>query len=130
MAAKLPGEKAFQGLSPAFMLRMLLVYALIPLILFLCGWDLGWWQAWVFSGLIVAAGFGARLGAERRHPGLLAERERTSWQAPDPVVHIFRILSRPQGRRPAGETVRAGAGCHRGKERCHIISLAIHGIFF
>jgi protein-S-isoprenylcysteine O-methyltransferase Ste14 len=40
-----------------------------------CGGDFGWSQAWVYSLLIVAAGVGGRIGAERRHPGLLAERQ-------------------------------------------------------
>ena len=48
---------------------------LIPLVLFVCGGDFGWWQAWVYSLLIVAAGMGGRILAEHRHPGLLAERQ-------------------------------------------------------
>jgi protein-S-isoprenylcysteine O-methyltransferase Ste14 len=57
-------------------IRLILTYLLIPLVLFISGWDLGWWQAWVFSLLIVLAGVGGRVWAERRHPGLMAERER------------------------------------------------------
>jgi protein-S-isoprenylcysteine O-methyltransferase Ste14 len=34
-----------------------------------CGGDFGWWQAWVYSLLIVAAGIGGRMWAEQRHPG-------------------------------------------------------------
>jgi protein-S-isoprenylcysteine O-methyltransferase Ste14 len=52
-----------------------LTYLFIPLLLFACGGDIGWWQAWVFSVLIVAAGALSRIWAERRHPGLLAERQ-------------------------------------------------------
>ncbi len=52
-----------------------MVYFLIPLILLVCGGDLGWWQAWLYSLLIVAAGIGGRLWAEQRHPGLTAERQ-------------------------------------------------------
>jgi protein-S-isoprenylcysteine O-methyltransferase Ste14 len=51
------------------------VYLLIPLILLICGGDLGWWQAWLYSLLILAAGIGGRLWAELRHPGLTAERQ-------------------------------------------------------
>jgi hypothetical protein len=51
------------------------VYFLIPLILVMCGGDLGWWQAWLYSLLIVAAGIGGRMWAEQRHPGLMAERQ-------------------------------------------------------
>jgi len=55
-------------------LGVILVYLLIPLILLVCGGDLRWWQAWVFSVLIVTVGIGSRIWAERRHPGLLEER--------------------------------------------------------
>ncbi|MDH3431736.1 MAG: isoprenylcysteine carboxylmethyltransferase family protein [Gammaproteobacteria bacterium] len=56
-------------------IRLVAVYLLIPLILLICGGDLGWWQAWLYSLLIVAAGIGGRLWAEHRHPGLMAERQ-------------------------------------------------------
>ena len=74
MASNTDNPKAVQRLSPYQWFRLILVYLFIPLILFLCGWDLGWWQAWVFSLLVVAAGLGGRMWAEKRHPGLLAER--------------------------------------------------------
>ena len=51
------------------------MYLLIPLILLICGWDPGWWQAWLYSLLIVIVGLGGRMWAEQRHPGLLAERQ-------------------------------------------------------
>lgn len=51
------------------------MYLLIPLLLLICGGDLGWWQAWLYALLIVAAGIGGRLWAEHRHPGLMAERQ-------------------------------------------------------
>jgi protein-S-isoprenylcysteine O-methyltransferase Ste14 len=54
---------------------VVVVYVSIPLALFACVGDFGWWQAWIYSLLIVAAGIGARLWAERRHPGLMAERQ-------------------------------------------------------
>jgi protein-S-isoprenylcysteine O-methyltransferase Ste14 len=56
-------------------IRLVAVYLLIPLSLLICGGDLGWWQAWLYSLLIVAAGIGGRLWAEHRHPGLMAERQ-------------------------------------------------------
>jgi protein-S-isoprenylcysteine O-methyltransferase Ste14 len=58
-------------------LRLIMAHLSVPLSLFACGGDIDWWQAWVFSLLLVAAGVGGRIWAERRHPGLLAERERT-----------------------------------------------------
>jgi len=51
------------------------VYLLIPLILFICGGDIGWWQAWLYSILIMGSGIGGRMWAEKRHPGLTAERQ-------------------------------------------------------
>jgi len=55
-------------------IRLIGLHLLIPLLLFVCGWDIAWWQAWIFSLLIIGSGIGGRLWAERRHPGLLAER--------------------------------------------------------
>ena len=55
--------------------RVVSVYLLIPLTLLICGGDLGWWQAWFYSLLILAAGIGGRMWAEHRHPGLMAERQ-------------------------------------------------------
>jgi protein-S-isoprenylcysteine O-methyltransferase Ste14 len=56
-------------------IRLAVVYLLIPVTLFLCGGELGWWQAWLYSILILAAGIGGRMWTERRHPGLMAERQ-------------------------------------------------------
>ncbi len=64
-----------QAASPRQWTGLVVVYLLIPLILMICGGDLGWWQAWGYSLLFVAAGLGGRIWAERRHPGLLAERQ-------------------------------------------------------
>jgi len=75
MTAKTINEEAVQTVSPRQWIRLIVVYLLIPLILFICGWDFGWWQAWVYSLLILAAGIGGRLWAEQRHPGLTAERQ-------------------------------------------------------
>ena len=58
-------------------LRQVVIHLSIPLVLLTCGGDVRWWQAWVLSLLLVAAGVGGRIWAECRHPGLMAERERT-----------------------------------------------------
>lgn len=68
-------QKAVQTTSPQTWVRLILVYLLIPMVLFVCAGDFGWWQAWVYAVLIVAAGVGGRILAERRHPGLTAERQ-------------------------------------------------------
>ena len=66
---------AIQTASPRQWISLVLVYLSIPLVLLACGGDFGWWHAWVYSLLIVTAGIGGRIWAERRHPGLLAERQ-------------------------------------------------------
>jgi len=73
--SKVVGQKADQTASPRHWIGLIVVYLSIPLVLFVCGGDFGWWQAWVYSLLIFAAGMGGRILAERRHPGLTAERQ-------------------------------------------------------
>lgn len=75
MSAKRGSEGAVQTVSRRQWISLVAVYLLIPLILLICGGDLGWWQAWLYSLLIVAVGIGGRLWAEQRHPGLTAERQ-------------------------------------------------------
>ena len=74
MASKTVDQKVPQSVTPQLWMRLIITYLLVPLILFVSAGDFGWWQAWVFSLLIFAAGIGGRMWAEQRHPGLLAER--------------------------------------------------------
>ena len=57
-----------------YWVAFVMTYLLIPLVLLISGWDIGWWQAWLYSALIITAGIAPRILAEKRHPGLLAER--------------------------------------------------------
>ena len=66
---------AVQNASPREWVRLVSVYLFVPLVLLVCGGSFGWWQAWVYALLIVAAGVGGRILAEWRHPGLTAERQ-------------------------------------------------------
>ena len=75
MSKKVVGQKVVQTNSPRQWIGLIVVHLSIPLLLFVCAGDIGWWQAWVYSLLFVAAGLGGRFFAERRHPGLLAERQ-------------------------------------------------------
>ena len=75
MSAKTGSEESAQTVSPRQWIGLVVVYVLIPLILLICGGDRGWWQAWIYSLLIFTAGIGGRIWAERRHPGLVAERQ-------------------------------------------------------
>lgn len=67
-----PYEKA----NPRQWIALTLTYLLMPLVLLISAFDLGWWQGWLYSALIVAIGVGSRILAEKRHPGLMAERSR------------------------------------------------------
>ena len=82
MADDTDKHEATQKMTASQWVRLILTYLFIPLILFVCGWDLRWWQAWIFSLLILTAGIGGRVWAERKHPGLMAERARFE-NAPD-----------------------------------------------
>ena len=75
MVSKPDNQKAVQAVSPRHWIGAVVAYLSIPLVLFVCGGDLGWWQAWVYSLLIVSSGIGGRIWTERRHPGILAERQ-------------------------------------------------------
>jgi protein-S-isoprenylcysteine O-methyltransferase Ste14 len=75
MSSNADDPKVAQAASPRQWISLVVFYLFIPLVLLVCGGDLGWWQAWGYSLLIVAAGPGGRIWAERRHPGLMAERQ-------------------------------------------------------
>ncbi len=77
MSAKTASEDQAQAASLRQWTGSVAVYLLVPVTLFTCGGDLGWWQASLYSLLILAAGIGGRIWAEQRHPGLLAERQNT-----------------------------------------------------
>lgn len=62
-------------MSSRMWFRLVLVYLLLPLVLFVSAWSLAWWQGWVYSLLILSIGIGGRLWAEYQNPGLTAERQ-------------------------------------------------------
>ncbi|PSL14544.1 methyltransferase family protein [Shimia abyssi] len=68
-------EGLTQKESPRQWSKLVLVYLLIPLLLLICGGELGWWQAWLYSLFIVVFGIGGRVWAELRHPGLTTDRQ-------------------------------------------------------
>ncbi len=89
--SKTPDHSIPQRMTAAQWTRLILICLMIPVVLFVCGGDLGWWQAWVFSLLIMAASLGGRLWAERLHPGLLAERSR--WTGAQGVKPWDKVLA-------------------------------------
>jgi hypothetical protein len=68
-------QKPVIKFKPSQWFSITITYLSIPIILLVCGWDLSWWQAWVFFVLIATAGIEGRIWAEHRHPGILAERQ-------------------------------------------------------
>ena len=74
MASKTVDENVFKTASPKYWVGLIIAHLLIPLVLLISGWDFYWWQGWLYSVLIVVAGIGPRIWAEKRHPGLMAER--------------------------------------------------------
>ena len=58
--------------------RLILTLISVPFFLFICAKDIGWWQAWIVSGLFVSAALGGRIWAEIRH--------REFWRN---VIHII-----------------------------------------
>ena len=81
MAEQNVDQDPVQKLNLSQWVRLVMIYLLIPILLFICAGDLSWWQAWVYSVIVFAAGIGGRLLAEKRHPGLLAERAKFSQAA-------------------------------------------------
>ena len=93
MELKTDDRHVVESPKPSTWLRVTVAYLLIPLLLLLCGWDVDWWEAWVFSLLIVAVGVGGRIWAERRHPGLMVERARALSEDTADVKPWDRILA-------------------------------------
>jgi protein-S-isoprenylcysteine O-methyltransferase Ste14 len=75
MSSNEQDQKVAQAPSTRQWVGLVVVHLSIPLILLVCGGDFGWRQAWGYSLLFVAVGIGGRILAERRHPGLMAERQ-------------------------------------------------------
>lgn len=75
MPSQSEDQKRVQTATPRQWVRLTSVYLFISLILFVSSGDFGWWQAWGFALLLLAAGVGSHIWAERRNPGLMAERD-------------------------------------------------------
>ena len=76
MASKTVDQHPYKKAGAGFWGGLILTYLLLALILLLIGWDLAWWQGWLFSVSFLVIGIGSRILAEKRHPGLMAERSK------------------------------------------------------
>src|SRR5512137_994230 len=78
MAAEVDDQKTEKRIPPIKWVLVAVVYLFVPAILWLCAGTMRWWQTWVYTILILLSGIGGRILAERRHPGLMAERTETA----------------------------------------------------
>ena len=76
MASKTVIQHPYEKAGARFWIRLILMYLLMPLVLLSIGRDLAWWQGWLYSVSFVVIGIGSRVLAEKRHPGLMAERSK------------------------------------------------------
>jgi protein-S-isoprenylcysteine O-methyltransferase Ste14 len=74
MVSKKVDQHRYEKAGVLNWIKLILTYLLMPLVLLLIGWDLAWWQGWLYSVLFLVIGIGSRVLAEKRHPGLMAER--------------------------------------------------------
>jgi len=74
MVSKTVDQNVLNSANPKHWVGLIIMHLLIPLVLMICGWDLCWWQGWLYSALIVVAGIGPRMWVEKKRPGLMAER--------------------------------------------------------
>lgn len=74
MTSKILNPNIDQAPGPRLWFIIVLTYLSIPMVLLICGGDVSWWQAWIYSVLILLAGIGGRYIAEKRNPGILVER--------------------------------------------------------
>ncbi len=67
-------QSSIEKAGVKYWIKLILTYSLMPLLLLLIGGDMAWWQGWLYSVLFMGTGIGSRVLAEKRHPGLMAER--------------------------------------------------------
>ncbi|MCU0523149.1 MAG: isoprenylcysteine carboxylmethyltransferase family protein [Anaerolineae bacterium] len=88
-------ESTVQGDAPSqkssTFARLLVLSVFLAAILLVSGGDWGWVQGWVYAILLAIVTVGSRVWADRRHPGLLAEREAS--QTVEGVKPWDRVLS-------------------------------------
>ena len=76
MVSKKVDQNAFKTASPKYWVGLVITYLFILLALLISGWDLDWWQGWLYSVLFLVIGIGSRVLAEKKHPGLMVERSK------------------------------------------------------
>lgn len=72
-------ESSVQGAAPSRksspLARLVVLSIFLAALLLVAGGDWGWVQGWAYAVLLAIVTVGSRAWADRRHPGLLAERD-------------------------------------------------------
>ena len=61
MVSKNVDQHATEKAGALNWIKLILTYLLMPLVLLLIGWDLAWWQGWLYSVLFLVIGIGSRV---------------------------------------------------------------------
>ena len=62
MSSKTADQEAIHTVTARQWIGVVVVYLSVPLILLVCGGDLVWWEAWIYSLMFVVAGIGGAFG--------------------------------------------------------------------
>lgn len=74
MTTQNPPNTHYEKAKSSYWIGIFIVYLLMSGVLLLAGMDLHWWQGWTLSIVLFVIGISSRILAERKHPGLMAER--------------------------------------------------------
>ena len=74
MESKKNDQDASKEAQSKYWVGLIITHLLVPMVLLISGWDLAWWQGWLYAIMIIVAGIGSRIWAEKKHPGLMTER--------------------------------------------------------
>ena len=65
MVSKKVDQHGYEKAEVRNWIKLIITYLLMPLVLLIIGWDLAWWQGWLYSLLFVVIGIGSRVFAEK-----------------------------------------------------------------
>ena len=76
MASQTSNQQTVQTMTPSQWIRLILIYLLIPLMLLVCGGNLGWWPAWKALRMAGAPNIGNGPLKDRREGGITDRSKR------------------------------------------------------
>ena len=66
MESKKVDQHGYEKAGTMNWIKLILTYLLMPLVLLLIGWDLAWWQGWLYSVLFLVIGIIIRRNLSNR----------------------------------------------------------------